>query len=438
MKTLQPQTNNTALEIVRVAKTDRARAEELVLNLMDEIAPELGIRLASINKNSVVSLNSVNGRLSADGKKYFFKFHAEEGEVETLKDSEYYNAKMLAEYGWPMVQPIFASSTPGSQCVVYDYIDAPVAYDLYAEEDARYLQTGAYDDARVTALLKAEEALADIIRDGFLKSLALSQSDEIKKTSLNQLFYNRLSVTTSEGPPRLERFYKGKLVKLPNGESVPFDELANMHWEINGSRFKNTLNDIIAQAKKLLNPSNEDRVPSVVGHGDDHNGNKFYIGDEFRFYDPAFAGRHPALLSFTKAIAHNVFLHPFWLYEPEKLEGQLKINVALKNGTVKIDHNWTLEDISPLRMRLFAIYRDRVCRPLIARLSERGWLPAYWEEYFRVALFCCPFLVLNLIDNKKYPAPQSLLALSKCVELGSSGNSPTVVDQFIADLRPNV
>lgn len=427
---------NRALQIVETAKTDPARAEQLALGLINELAPELGTQSLALNKDSILSLHSVNGRITAPNKKYFFKFHAEKGEIDTLQNSEYYNAELLAKNGWPMVMPVFTSNKPGMQFVVYDYIDAPTAFAAYGGVEGRYLRGGGYQGERLAALLRADEKLCQKISDGYSKSLELTDRADIENASLNQLFYSRLA-GNPENPSRLEDYYRGQNVALPNGETIPFNELAKMPWTINGVRYEETLDTIIAKAKDLLNPAKEERTPSVVGHGDDHNGNKFFIDGEFKFYDPAFAGRQPALLSFVKATAHNTLLHPQWLYEPEKLAGKLKLDVIIKDGTITVDHNWKTESLSPLRLSILDIYAKEVWQPLITEMSKRGCLPDYWQEYIRAALFCCPFLVLNLIGEKYAPA-QSILALSKCVELGSKGDTETIVGKFLKSIEPKV
>ncbi len=426
---------NRALDIVRIAKTDRARAEQLALGLIDELAPELGTQSLTINENSVLSLNSVNGRITAPGKQYFFKFHAEKGDMDTLKNSEYYNAELLVENGWPMIPPVFTSREPGMQFVVYDYIKAPTAYVAYGELEDHYLAGNGYQGERMAGLFGAEVGLCQKIREGYLKSLELTERAGIENASLNQLFYVRLAVGTPEKQPRLQENYIGKEVRMPSGETVPFNDIAKMPWTINGIKYEETLESIIAKSKDLLNPAKEERTPSVVGHGDDHNGNRFLIGNEFKFFDPAFAGRQPALLSFVKATAHNTLLHPKWLYEPKELEGKLKLNVSIKDGAVSVDHNWKTEELSPLRLSILDIYAKEVWRPLLQEMSARGMLPDYWREYIRAALFCCPFLVLNLIGDKYSPA-QSILALSKCVELGSQGDAETTVGRFLKSIEP--
>ena len=146
---------------MRTAKSDTTRAEQLVLELLREINPALGAKKVTITQ-SKLSLNSVNGSIDAD-KKYFFKFHAEEGEAEGLQNSEYYNAKTLADAGWPVVEPVFTSSAPGSQFVIYDYIEAPTAFELYETIEA--------SNGDADQLIVAEKNLAKKIGGAYVASL---------------------------------------------------------------------------------------------------------------------------------------------------------------------------------------------------------------------------------------------------------------------------
>ena len=411
---------NQALSSVLSAKTDPKDAEQRILALVQRVAPQLGVTSVAINA-SKVSLNSVNGTLETPSKKYFFKLHAEAGDIEGLKNSEYYNSRILSDAGWPVVEPVFTSRLPGSQFVVYEYISAPTAFELYEKLEE--------SNGNANELLVAEKTLAGKVCKAYLSSLQESTREDIQAVSLNQLFYNRLVSKES----RLEEYYFGKKVSLPEGE-IMFDELAKMTWVINGVKYEKTLEDVIQSAKQLLDPAKEERIATVIGHGDDHNGNRFFINGEFKFFDTAFAGRQPALLSFVKATAHNVFAHPQWLYDPKKLGGKLELKVSITDGVITVDHNW---NISPIRTRILNIYGTEIWKPLLAALKARGWLPPYWREYIRAALFCCPFLVLNLIGEKYAPA-QSVLALSKCVELGSKGNTETIVGKFLKSIEPKV
>ena len=54
------------------------------------------------------SLNSLNGLVDvADGRRYFFKFHQEEGEEGTVE--EYYRAELLQRAGLPVDMPAMMS-----------------------------------------------------------------------------------------------------------------------------------------------------------------------------------------------------------------------------------------------------------------------------------------------------------------------------------------
>src|SRR3989344_2922038 len=120
---------NQALEKAETAQTDVARAQLLVERLVNEVAPELQVERATIKVGDKMSLNSVNGELDTRDKKYFFKFHSEEGEQGAV--GEYYNAELLFENGWPVIKPVFASREPGKQFVVYEHVAAPRSDRLY-------------------------------------------------------------------------------------------------------------------------------------------------------------------------------------------------------------------------------------------------------------------------------------------------------------------
>ena len=110
--------------------------------------------------------------------------------------------------------------------------------------------------------------------------------------------------------------------------------------------------------------------------------------------------------------------------------------VSIDDEAVTVDYNWSIEKLSPLRLQILDIYKREVWKPLIQELADRKLLPPYWKDYIRAALFCCPFLVMDLIDGSKYSPAQTVLALSKCVELGSKTGEDTVVERFLKDIAP--
>ena len=413
--------------MMRLAKVDSRQAAKAILTFVQEQFPDLNSQKIKINE-SKVSLNSVNGFIITPGKEYFFKFHAEEGEEHTM-GCEYYQSQMLTKAGWPMLKPIYKSTEPGSQFLIYPRIEAQTAFDEFEKLDA------APNPSLEQKLLAAEARLLKKEGQAFLDTLQISDAQNVAESPLYQLFYTRL-VSKNDTKPRLDIYYTGKIVVLPNGETINFNNLAKKKWIINNIEYNESLNEIINQAKNLLDPLKEKKLATVVGHGDDHNGNKFYVDGDFIFFDPAFAGRQPALLSFIKATAHNTFLHPFWLYDPAKIEEYgLEFNFAIKDDKIIINHNWGMTKLSQVRQKILNLQSEKVWKPLIKTLREHDALPDYYEKYLRKALFCCPFLVYDLIDGAKYSPQQSLLAISKCVELGSKGNKENYTDTFLKKLR---
>jgi hypothetical protein len=407
---------STLAPLVIEAKKDPGAAEKKLLPIMQRLFPKLQVEAVSINRGSKVSLNSVNGILRGVGQAYFFKFHAEEGEAETLENSEYYRAKMLIQLGWPVIEPLAVSHTPGEQCVVYPKLEAPTAYDLLGAQDARFLETGAYDDAHVELLLEAERSY---LRKTTQISLSTLQkpSAELKDASLHQLFAHRL-IAKGKTPARLDQFYTGKSMRTADGEGkIGFDELAQMKWRINGVVMEQSLATIIDLSKKQLAPENTAKHASIVSHGDDHNGNKLLVGKEFISFDPAFAGRHPALLGLIKGTMHNTLLHPFWYYEPERVNQKLKISLAIQKGKVDITYNAADVLHSPLREAALDIYLAEVWQPVLARLKTENLVPDDWKDFIRCAAFCCPFLALNMIDQNRVGGELSFFNLAQCIAL---------------------
>lgn len=371
-------------QLTQLAKTDRVAAEAGVLQFVQQIFPNLRIQTVHINQ-SAVSLNSVNGFLTAPQQEYFFKFHAEENEQVTV--NEYYNTQELVKVGLPVVEPLFQSTTPGSQFLIYPKITAPTGFELFSEPEKFF---------------PAERQLLQQVQQVYLNTLELTPAKQVSEAPIYQLFYHRLVGKQ----PRVELYY------LSNPW---FQKIMDKTWVINGKAYPITFNQIIAEAKRLLDPLHYTERPTVIGHGDDHNGNKFYMDGQFKFFDPAFAGRQPALLSFIKATAHNTFVHPDWLYTPERLtDNGLELNWEIRNDQVVVNHNW---EMTADRKKELQLQEELIWKPLITELRNRNWLPDDWQEYLRAALFCCPFLVYNLLDPKRYSETASLLALSKCMEL---------------------
>jgi hypothetical protein len=147
-----------------------------------------------------------------------------------------------------------------------------------------------------------------------------------------------------------------------------------------------------------LNPQNLTGAGGITAHGDAHNANVWFVDKgrdaSLSYFDPAFAGNHiPSLMAEVKATFHNVFAHPFWLYDPEVARSQFDVDVTFSNGELSISSDWHLSDV---RRELLEAKMDTFWKPFLSHLSEQDLLPHDWEETIRCAFAMCPTLVMNL------------------------------------------
>lgn len=375
--------------------TDRGGAEALLLSFVRETFPMLDITALTLRPQAV-SLNSFNGFLTlSDGGRLFFKTHVEQDNV----IDEYYNAQMLAEAGYPVIQPLYTSRRSGQQLLIYDVISDPSLFDV-----ARAIETGHAD--RFEAVVQAQQQADDQLYRLYQRSLAMQTAAESAASPIHQLFYHRLN------GGRLERFYGADSVIALPGSSYPLHTVRGVRWTINDSQYSDRLDDIIMRAVRMLHPAQAG--PSVVGHGDAHNGNVF-ISDDHRltYFDPAFAGRHHPLLDLTKPLFHNVFA--MWMYFPDEERARLRITLDSSNDgqTWVVRHNYALNS---LRQAFLDSRIERVLIPVMRHLKAQGILRTDWRAYLKAALFCCPFLTLDL---RRFPPEISLLGLTMAVQMGA-------------------
>ncbi|HRF93751.1 MAG TPA: hypothetical protein PLZ51_01090, partial [Aggregatilineales bacterium] len=134
---------NILQTIQQLQFTDKPQAESLLITFIRETF-DLSVQSVEL-RPLATSLNSFNGFITlVDGKKLFFKTHTEQ---DTVID-EYYNARLLADVGYPIIQPLYSTTKTGQQFLIYEVITAPsvfdVAWDLelrQANRDNSFLQT---------------------------------------------------------------------------------------------------------------------------------------------------------------------------------------------------------------------------------------------------------------------------------------------------------
>ncbi len=198
--------------------SDKPAAEALLLAFLRASYPfdAVSVELRPL----AVSLNSFNGFMTlADGTRLFFKTHIESDGV----IDEYYHAALLAEAGYPVLQPVYTSNESGRQLLVYEVIRDPSVFDL-----AWAIETGA--SARLPELTAAQHAADDLLLQIYRNTLEWQPAPDAAAAPIHQLFYHRLT------GGRLARFYDGTAVTLPGGVE-PMQAVRRARWIINGQEY---------------------------------------------------------------------------------------------------------------------------------------------------------------------------------------------------------
>lgn len=392
---------------------DRSAAEALLLSFVRENLP---FDTESVELRPLaVSLNSFNGFLTlADGTRLFFKTHTESNTV----IDEYYNARSLDEAGYETLQPKYSSIDVGRQLLVYDVIHDPTVFDV-----AWRIETG--DDTGFEGLQAAQEAADQDLSRIYAATLAWQSADDAAHAPVHQLFHHRIA------GGRLDEFYgPATTISLPD-RTLPVAELRSLRWSINDAHYNDTLDELIARADRLLRPTQAG--PSIVGHGDAHNGNVFIreAERELFYFDPAFAGRHHPLLDLTKPLFHNVFA--MWMYYPEDIAARTAISMKVTDDRIQVEHDYDLPSIRHMFLRSKV---EHSVIPVLRDLADRAWLPVDWRAYLKASLMCCPLLTMNLTDTAKFLPSISLLGMAFVVEMGAeSSGQRSLIDRTLDEVE---
>ena len=322
---------------------DWPAAQAALIQLTQEIIGK-PVENLSINQDQY-SLNSLNGFVTLrSGEALFFKYHHEEGEEHTI--DEYYNAALLKEAGYPVDVPRYQCGEPGRQILFYqkrnDRRLADVCRTIELSSDAQLAED----------VITAQQAADKLAYDCAVRSFQTGNEALIAKEPIHQLFYHRL---VDEGvwpgfEGRVQRFYAGKIFQLGD-ISLDWDTLMQAQWNINGETYPVTIQQLLTQSADLLDPKNLAQQGVICAHGDAHNANVWFEQPQSEspklvYFDPAFAGRQiPALLAEVKATFHNIFAHPFWLYEPDIAAEKYQIQVRYEQGVIFVEHNWQLSEL---------------------------------------------------------------------------------------------
>ena len=414
---------------------------------------QLGLQFAQLEVHSdQYSLNSLFGlgtlSESFQGEsELFFKFHQEEDESKGV--GEYYNSRLLEAEGFPVDVPLASCSEVGNQILFYrvrrDPRLADVCRDIESSGNPNEVAPPKKGSTETEAerIIRLQCEMDQMLGWKYLASLRFESPEEAQEEPIHQLFYHRLvdAPDATEPGGRFQRFYIEGRFEFP-GLSVElgWEEIAGLHWEINGRRYAKTLRELFTDATRVLHPSNlPNPCPVIAAHGDAHNANVWVEAERLVMFDPAFAGRHiPALLAEVKATFHNILAHPDWLYFPQELSDHYRGSASISGGVLQVQHNW---ELTALRRAFLESKIEFVWRPLLAEVFCRdpGLRDSNWQEYIRLALFACPTLVMNLCARPGGHTPtSSLLGLSMAVMCGSklSGGGLDLITRFLQEIEP--
>ncbi|MBK0329711.1 hypothetical protein I5535_20900 [Rhodobacteraceae bacterium F11138] len=421
-------------EIRAVAQQDTARAatmlEGFIADLFDIPVSDLAINVDQY------SLNSLNGFFRSETQDYFFKFHQEEGEEEMA--GEYYRADILSGAGLPVDQPVHMSTLPGEQLLVYKRRSDPRFSDVLFELDQNP------DDRASARAVQAETDLNRRILEVAQCTLVPISPDEATQEPIHRLFYERLIELPGGTYPggRFKTFYHGKRFDFPDGISLNWAEIADAPVVINGLTYSRSLKQAFDFAHARYEPKNTADAGGIVAHGDAHNANVWYergaARDRLAFFDPAFAGNKvPSLLAEVKSTFHNVFAHPFWLYNPELAEQAFTASVRLADGALHIDTDWRP---SPVRGSLLGAKARAFWAPWLRTLKDKDLLPDDWEDVIRAGLFLSPTLVMNLNAGEtrdRHNPVSSAIGLSVALSAASRPvRGADMFTEFFDTIRP--
>jgi len=409
--------------IQRLQFSDQNTAQELLTSFIQDT---FRLDVVKVELRPVaVSLNSFNGFVTvSDGTRLFFKTHTEPDNV----IGEYYNAERLATSGYPVIQPIFISTEAGKQFLIYKEINDPSVFDV-----AWDIENG--DSSKFTALVEAQHHADNLLERLFHETYAFQSSEAALEAPIHQLFYHRLI------GGRFTRFYgaipgqagnQAYWIDLP-GVRSDMGTVRKVYWHINGQEYHISLDDLVISAVRLLTPGQPG--PSIIGHGDAHNGNIFLQEQNgipsLLYFDPAFAGRHDPLLDLTKPLFHNVFA--MWMYFPREKTALTHITLNPTQDAWSVEHDYTIHSVREMFLRSKI---ERVLIPTLRVLKEKDALRSDWRAYLKAALFCCPLLTMNLADPGKFTPEMSLLGLTMAIEMGAdSYGQRSLIDRTLDEVE---
>lgn len=380
--------------------------------------------------NTAASLNSLSGKITlkkdSQTETVFGKIHIEanSGKLSPLgAEKEYANADLLAETGWPILQPAAKSPNPEYPLLLYPIVTAPPLFDKLEESNISGKSTISQEE------LKGLAQFNNLIGQKEVRSLRIGTHKEAAEAPVQYLFLKRF-----EKDGRIDQWYKDEtLFKLPGLEKeITWSELLDIKWEINGTKFNSTLRQIIEKARNTLGFKGENTVFLSIYHGDDHAGN-IRLTNPPVVFDPAFAGWNPAMLD-LKILAHNGFLPMAAMYY---LPNGLKCSYKKIENQLEVSVNFQGLPIYQIHEQLAIQIIDSRIIPVLKAIKKQGGDIQKERQRIESGLAGCALLTINIANMLKNAKAVGLLPMA--IMLNELNGLPALeyLDQQIKNLEEN-
>ena len=345
--------------------------------------------------DTAVALNSIfaTAEVVKEGKpiSVFVKIHIESGTKSVSAvgvEGEYQNARCLIDAGLPVLAPIATSENKNYPLLMYPKVESQTLFTLleasYAENKARL----GYDDFALLAEIDKK------IQESDKESFQYITPENARESMVQTLFLERFG----QGKRVDEWYSKDANFFLPGIEGgIDFGALRMASWNINGVRYVETLEGIIAHARRVLSYDGEDKVAAIISHGDDHAGNVYVDRAEKRafVFDPAFAGINPACLSHLKAFAHTGFLPMGGMYYNSRLK-TCSYEFDRGNNMMKVMIDFSSAPAYEAHSAIAKSILEKRIVPLFERAVEGGIDGEKEKQRIALGLAGCALLTIHI------------------------------------------
>lgn len=236
---------------------------DLLISLISEMLKKTGynhhhsdIKIDASQTHKIIVIETQKG-------KKFIKIHSRGGGLK-----EYLGTLFLTSQG---IETSLAPIIPTETLVVSQNIELVIQPFI----PSACLEGGTLFDTISRMEFDPKPQDVELIKLIFSDALQLSQStmrfSPFESVRNDDLFFDRLKTHTQDGVSgRIERIYSGKKFKLQDVE-IPWERLKTVHWTFDGVTYKETIEELLVQARVELDPSK----PRLIGisHGDWHENN---------------------------------------------------------------------------------------------------------------------------------------------------------------------